>query len=96
MMTYRAWLTDAVYGNEGVYDFEGPDTLFSETPVRIVRAFMEHVDHDLFPREHVDYELNAAIKHGDHQVVTAMGSLLFDRPPAIPFTLVISRKPETS
>ena len=90
MPTYRAWMTDAESGNEGVYDFEGPADLFGQTPVRIVRAFMEHVDRNLFPAVHIDYEINAAIKHGEHGVVTAMGSLITEHGPGIPFTLFIA------
>ena len=92
MATYRAWVTDADTGNEGVYDFEARGDLFDDTPVRIVRAFMEHVDRDVFPKEHVDYELNAAIKHGHHKVVTAMGTLILDKGPGLPFTLFIAEK----
>jgi hypothetical protein len=90
MATYRAWVTDAQTGNEGVYDFEARDDLLDDTPVRVVRAFMEHVDRDLFPAEHVDYEINAALKHGSHRVVTAMGSFILERGPGIPFTLFIA------
>lgn len=91
MATYRAWMTDEESGNEGVYDFEGPDDLFDNTPVRVVRAFMEHVDRDLFPAHRIDYEINAAIKHGPNPVVTAMGSWLGERDrPGMPFTLFIS------
>jgi hypothetical protein len=90
MASYTAWMTDAETGNEGVYHFEGPDDLFRQTPVRIVRTFMEHVDQRLFPALHIDYELNAALKHGEHQVVTAMGSLITEKGPGIPFTLFIA------
>lgn len=51
---------------------------------------MEYVDAKIFPKEHIDYEINAAIKHGRHKVVTAMGSFLIERGPAIPFTLFIA------
>lgn len=90
MPTYTAWMTDAETGNEGVYHFDGPADLFRETPARIVCAFMAHVDRAIFPAAHVDYELNAALKHGDHRVVTAMGSLILEHGPGIPFTLFIS------
>jgi len=93
MAMYRAWMTDAVNGNEGVYDFDGRDDLFDDTPVRIVRTFMEHVDQDLFPREHIDYEINAALKHGQHKAVTAMGTLILRKGgPGLPFTLFIAEK----
>lgn len=54
MATYRARMIDSATGAEGSYDFEAPDDLLSTTPVRIVRTFMEHVDKDLFPHQHVD------------------------------------------
>lgn len=92
MAVYVAWVTDAQTGNEGEYEFEGRDDLLEDTPVRIVRAFMEHVDKDMFPNAHIDYELNAALKHGHHNVVTAMGSLIFEKGPAVPFTLFIADK----
>lgn len=92
MATYTAWMVDAETGSEGTYDFEARDDLFDDTPIRIVRVFMEHVDKDIFPAEHVDYEVNAALKHAPHQVVTAMGSLILEKGPSIPFTLFISTK----
>jgi len=90
MKRYRAWITDSDTANEGIYDFDGPDDLFSQTPVRIVRAFMEHVDKNLLPAEHIDYELNAAMKHSPHAILTAMGSFLVQHGPGIPFTLFIT------
>jgi len=46
MARYTARMMDAATGGEGAYDFDGPDNLLSLTPVRVVRAFMEHVDRD--------------------------------------------------
>jgi len=93
MTTYTAWMTDEESGNEGVYDFEAPADLLDQTPVRIVRTFMDHVDRDLFPRTPIDYEINAAIKHGPGGVVTAMGSWLHGPgTTAMPFTLFIGRR----
>jgi hypothetical protein len=87
MQSYRAWVIDAVTGSEGVYDFEGPDDLFDNTPISIVRTFVDYVGKNFLPGESVDYELNAALKHEHHKVVTAMGSFILERPPGIPFTL---------
>lgn len=93
MTTYYARILDADTGAEGKYSFEGPANLFSETPVRIVRAFMEHVDRNLLPQKHVDYELNVALKNAEHEVVTAMGAFHFDGGrPGLPFLLMISPK----
>ncbi|MDF1750084.1 MAG: hypothetical protein P1V34_14530 [Alphaproteobacteria bacterium] len=93
MAQYTARLMDAKSGNEGVYDFEGPEDLMSQTPIRIVRHFMEYVDRDVLPTQHVDYELNAALKNQQRNVVTAMGNLHFDHgeDPA-PFMLMIAAK----
>ncbi|MEQ8604773.1 MAG: hypothetical protein RIB45_15775 [Marivibrio sp.] len=90
MARYTARMMDAATGGEGRYDFEGPDDLLRQTPVRVVRAFMEHVDRDMFPLTHVDYELNAAYKDQDRGVVTAMGSLIHDGDPPSPFLLMIA------
>lgn len=93
MATYVARMMDSNTGSEGIYEFDGPDELFKETPVRIVRRFMEHVDKKLFPTQHVDYELNACFKNKEHAVVTAMGSLLMEHPHTeLPFLMMIAPK----
>ena len=42
-----------------------------KSPVKVMRRFMEIVDRKVLPNEHVDYELNAALKsgkrHGRHR-----------------------------
>ena len=82
---------DAKRGTEGRYEFDGVDDLLAKTPVRVVRAFMEHVDKNIFPESHVDYELNAAMKNSERQVVTAIGSFHLDGGDApIPFLMMIS------
>lgn len=93
MAVYTARLLDADSGNEGSYDFEGADDLMSQTPVRIVRHFMEHIANTVLPTQHVDYELNAALKNKERNVVTAMGDLHFEHGenPA-PFMLMIAAK----
>jgi len=93
MATYRARLLDAVSPTEGAYDFEAADDLMSDTPVRVVRAFFEHVDRSIFATRHVDWELNAAFKNAERGVVTCMGSFhLEGSQPAAPFLLMIARK----
>ena len=51
---------------------------------------MDHVDKTLLPHEHVEYEINAAFKNNEHKTVTAMGHLILEHPPAIPFMMMIS------
>jgi hypothetical protein len=90
MARYTVRMMDADTGGEGRYGFEGADDLFARTPVQIVRAFMEHVDRDEFPHQHIEYELNAAFKNADKRVVTAMGQLILEHLPPIPFMLMIA------
>lgn len=92
MTTYRARMMDAETGAEGVYDFEDGDDLICQTPVRIVRKFMEHVGKNLLPHNYVDYELNAAFRNDTAHVVTALGSLMLAHGPAIPFAIMIAPK----
>lgn len=93
MATFTARLLDAKSGNEGSYDFDGPDDLLSQTPVRVVRHFMEYIDKTVLPSQHMDYELNAALKNRERGIVTAMGDLHFEHgeDPA-PFMLMIAAK----
>lgn len=93
MATFIANMIDAETGSDNRYDFEGPDDLLDRTPVRVVRHFMEIVDRELLPKEHIDYELNAAIKNRQLGVVTAMGSMMLERGGEIPFLLMISKRP---
>ena len=92
MAAYRARMMDAVTPSEADYDFEAPEDLMNDTPVRVVRSFFEHADRSQFRTAHVDWELNAAFKNAERGVVTCMGSfhLEGDQPPA-PFLLMISR-----
>ncbi len=90
MATYSVRMMDASTGGEGRYAFEGPDDLFSETPVRIVKTFMDHVDRSLLPHEHIDYEINAAFKNSEHRTVTALGQLILEHLPPIPFMMMIT------
>ena len=92
MATYTVWVTDPNSANEGIYTFDARDNLFDQTPIRIVRTFMKEVDQTLFPAHAIDYEINAALKHWHHKIVTAMGSFLDKKGPGIPFTLYIAEK----
>ncbi|MCP5432930.1 MAG: hypothetical protein H6923_06640 [Alphaproteobacteria bacterium] len=92
MTTYHARVLDAETGGEGRYTFEGPADLFKETPARIVRAFMDHVFTDILPTEKNDWELNAALKNPEREVVTAMGAFHFANRAPSPFLIMISSK----
>ncbi|MBL28057.1 MAG: hypothetical protein CMM50_10980 [Rhodospirillaceae bacterium] len=92
MTTYRARLMDAATGGEGVYEFEDDESLIKQTPVRIIRRFMEHVGNDLIPHAFRDYELNAAFKNEHADIVTGLGSLILAHGPALPFVIMIARK----
>ena len=76
---------------EGRYEFELDGQIETMTPMKVVEQFMEHVDHDLFPKEHVEYECNAAFKSKDRHVVSAIGQMHFTHG-AMPFLMMISRK----
>ncbi len=91
MARYVASVMDAETGGENRYPFEGPDGLLEETPVKVVRHFMEIVDRTILPAEHVDYELNFAMKNRERAVVTAAGSLIREKGGEIPFLLMIAR-----
>jgi hypothetical protein len=76
-------------GVPGSYPFQAPDDLFQASADKIVRAFFEHVDKDIF-HHHVDYEVNAASKSKDGGTVTAMGALMMTNGTELPFVLHIS------
>jgi len=91
MATYRATMLSGVEdSNPGSYPFEAPDDLFNATADKIVRAFFEHVDKDLF-HHHVDYEVNAATKSKDGAMVSAIGALVMHNGSELPFILRISQ-----
>ncbi|MGP1253781.1 MAG: hypothetical protein ACTS10_05180 [Kiloniellales bacterium] len=90
MATYSVRMMDAETGGEGLYRFDGPEDLFARTPVKIVKAFMDYVDKTELPHEHIEYEINAAFKNGEHKTVTAMGHLILKHLPPIPFMMMIS------
>jgi hypothetical protein len=92
MATYRARMMDAESGGEGIYDFDDDDDLIRQSPVRVIRKFMEHVGRDLIPSNYEDYELNAAFKNDTAQVITGLGSLVLTNRPPIPFVIMISPK----
>lgn len=90
MATYIARIMDAETGAENAYHFEGPDDLFERTPMRIVRLFFESIEVSMFHSEHVDYEINTAIKKPEHQVVLVVGSYHLHSGDDKPFMMMIS------
>ena len=92
MKTYYARMMDAETGGEGSYRFEGPDNLMKLTADEIVSAFFTAVEPTIL-KNHVDWEINGAMKNKERSVVTAMGALVPDRnEPDMPFLLMISEK----
>ncbi|MCV6587389.1 MAG: hypothetical protein OIF47_17815 [Marinibacterium sp.] len=89
MTKYHAVLLHGARGGEGNYEFEGPDDLMRRSPVKVMRAFMEHLDQtaDL---GHLDYLINAAMKNSEKQVVTVLGEIDFSDTNAQPFVCMIS------
>lgn len=93
MTTYQAVIMHGTRGGEGRYEFEGPETLFTETPVRIMRTFMTDLDKRA-NLGHIDYEINAAFKNKDAETVCVMGNFYFEQGGTQPFLCMIS--PQTS
>ncbi len=90
MAVYRATMLSGVDDNSpGSYTFEGADDLFDATADKIVRAFFEHVDKDIF-HHHVDYEVYAVSKSKDGALASAMGALVMANGSELPFLLRIS------
>jgi len=77
------------HGGEQRYEFEAPADLFDKSPIKVIKAFMEHVDHIELPAEHLGYELYSALKHPSNKVVTGLGCLLL-RGNEYPFMVMIS------
>lgn len=88
MKTYHAVLMHGNRDGEGHYDFEAPEMLAQASPVRIMRAFMEHLEAKAHVG-HIDYEINAAMKNKEVGVVTVMGQLIFDNDSVQPFICMI-------
>jgi hypothetical protein len=79
------------HGTEGRYTFDGPDDLFDQSPINVLKAFMQHVDHVELPAEDAGYEVYAALKSPDRPVVTCAGMLKLAHGD-IPFMVMISPK----
>ena len=94
MAEYLCIVMHGETGGEGRYRFHGPDALLTETPVRVFRKFMEMIDQNVFPSQHVDYEINAAMKNNERKVITVLGQMIFDGDPPAPFMAMISHVPQ--
>jgi hypothetical protein len=92
MTTYTAIIVDGDTGGEGRYDFEYDGDLMQHSPGTAVRSFMASVDRNVLPTEHIDYELNAAMKNTAGTIVTALGSLIREHDGAVPFMMMIAEK----
>lgn len=92
MAQYRAIVIHPETGGEGRYDFENSEGLMEKTPLKVLHRFLEIVDRKILPNEHLDYELNAALKSDSGMVVTGMGTLLLDGGKRLPFVAMISEK----
>jgi hypothetical protein len=92
MARYQARMMDSVSGAEGSYAFEHRDDLMERPADDVVAAFFEHAEREVFTRDHVEYELNGALKNKALRTVVAIGSLhMHDHPKdAQPFTIFIS------
>lgn len=92
MPIYVASMMHGRTGGQAVYEFDAKDKLLNKTPVRVVRTFFEHADHDILQNGHIDYEINVAFLNADYGVVTAMGNLHNQEGMKTPFMLMIHRK----
>ena len=93
MALFRARLIDALSDGEDSVEFDAHEDLMNDTPVRIVRAFFGYSDPSRFRTKHQDWELNAAFKNRERNVVTCMGSFhLGGEEPPVPFLLLIAPK----
>ncbi len=89
MASYTAILMHGNRSAEGTYRFEAEDGLLSRTPITVLRTFLEWVEEHT-PLDHIDYEVNAAMRNKDKGVVTALGSLHFEDDGDQPFVCMIS------
>ncbi|MEO1700508.1 MAG: hypothetical protein AAFR71_00515 [Pseudomonadota bacterium] len=90
MANYSATVIHPRTGGEGRYEFSNSDGLMEKSPVKVIRHFMEFVDKKVLPAEHIDYELNAAMKSENGKVVTAMGMMILESGAKLPFVAMIT------
>ena len=89
MAKYIAILMHGQRSTEGRYEFDAAETLLEETPVRIMRAFMESVESQT-GIGHIDYQINAALKNRKEEVVSVIGEIMFESGDHQPFMCMIS------
>ena len=90
LATYVATMMHGKRDGEGAYSFEGEPTLIQKSAMGTLRAFMTHIDDKLAPR-HADWKVNAVMKNAEHSVVTALGTLTFEKGGEQPFVCLIHR-----
>ena len=88
-MKFKAIMVHGRSGAENTYGFQGPDDLFTRSPIKIMRHFMEHVSENKFV-EHEDYEIFSALKNDTKTVVTVLGEFLYSAESRSPFMCMIS------
>ena len=86
----HAVIMDYAGEGENSYEFETENGIFDRPADEVVEAFMQHVDKLKILNEPVRYELNAATRYPDKQLVSAMGSLLLQDGARLPFIVMIS------
>ena len=96
MARYLTILIDGRTGGEGRYTFHADDDLMARTPVRAMRAFRESVEAKELLHGHQDYEINAAMKNKEHDVVTVLGTMHLENGDHAPFMAMISRHTDQS
>lgn len=92
MATYVARIMDAETGGEGTYEFQAPRKLIKKSPVRAIKAFIEHADHNIVTGRHIDYHLNAAFNNREKGIITGLGALIAQDESEMPFVVLITRK----
>jgi hypothetical protein len=89
MAQYTAVLMHGNRDAEGRHRFEADDDLMTHSPATVMRVFMEAMDATAGVG-HIDYELNAAMKNRDSNIVTTLGSLVFHDNNVQPFICMIA------
>lgn len=90
MAKYLATLIHGKRGGEGHYEFEGPDNLLGNKPVRIMQAFMDCIEAKT-GLGFIDYEISAALKNEEYEIVTVIGEIEFEAGDEQPFMCMLSR-----
>lgn len=91
MKIFRTRMLHGRSGAEGIHDFEGPDDLFDQSPMKIMIFFMEHASEKGY-HEHDDYEIFTALKNRDNTVVTVIGEFCYTPKIRSPFVCMIEEK----